>query len=56
MTTLERLNWVDANIIKWQKEMQNPNLSTFVEFVKWAKIVTRLNKERKYLRRILEIN
>lgn len=50
----KRLEWVEENIKKWQKQMQNTNLSTYVEFVKYAKIVTKLNKERKYLRTLLE--
>lgn len=50
----DRLEMIDNNIEGWQKQMQNPNLSTFVEFVKYAKKVTALNKERKYLRELLK--
>lgn len=52
--TLERLGWIDEKISQWQKKMQDPKLSTYVEFVKYAKIVTKLSKERKYLRKLLE--
>lgn len=35
----ERLEFLDANIKGWQKQMQNPNLSTYDQFVKYAKIM-----------------
>ena len=54
MEIRERLKMIDENLKGWQKQMQNPNLSTYVEFVKYAKIVTKLNKERMYLRNLLE--
>ena len=44
--TLERLGWIDDKISQWQKKMQDPKLSTYVEFIKYAKIVTKLSKER----------
>lgn len=54
MELKERLEWVEEKIKEWQKQMQNPKLSTYVEFIKYAKIVTKLSKERKYLRKLLE--
>ena len=50
----ERLEWVEKKIREWQKQMQNPKLSTYVEFIKYAKIVTKLSKERKCLRKLLK--
>lgn len=50
----ERLELVEKKIKEWQKQMQNPKLSTYVEFIEYAKIVTKLSKERKYLRKLLE--
>tara|TARA_B110000285_G_scaffold108234_1_gene122938 strand:+ start:195 stop:572 length:378 start_codon:yes stop_codon:yes gene_type:complete len=47
--TLERLRWVEEKISQWQKKMQDPKLSTYVEFIKYAKIVTKLSKERRCL-------
>ena len=52
--TLERLGWVEEKISQWQKKMQDPKLSTYVEFIKYAKIVTKLSKERKYLLKLLK--
>lgn len=49
----DRLKMIEDNIKRWQKQMQNPELSTYVEFVRYAKIVTKLNKERTYLRNLL---
>ena len=48
-----RLEMIDDQIKGWQKEMQNPTLSTFVEFVQYAEIVAKLNKERMLLRDFL---
>ena len=48
------LEWVEERIKAWQHVMQTQKLSTFTEFVKYSKIVTKLNRRRKFLRDLIE--
>jgi len=48
------LEWVEEKIKEWQNMMQTEKLSTFPEFVKYSKIVTKLNRRRDFLRDLIE--